>query len=455
MNLSDQAQAVILLTVPFGKTEVKPLSVKEWGRFAIWLKGHQLEPSRLLKGEPRSLLSSWSDRTVTLQRIERLLDRGGALGFALEKWQRAGLWIVTRSEPDYPERWKRKLGLSCPPVLFGCGNRALLNKRGLAVVGSRDSEESDLEFAANLGRAAVAQGLSVISGGARGVDESAMLAALESHGTAIGVLADSLLRAATSRKYRKYLREANLVLLSPFNPEAGFSVGNAMVRNKYIYCLSEAAVVVNCTPEKGGTWNGAMENLKNDWVPLWVQRKEERGSGNATLVRMGARWLPPELGSLSTLWEMDPGADAAATKEGNPALQMKRVNLSRESVSTPLPVVAAEGEDGAVDLPSAPNAVATTEAGGSASDLIGDLYEAFLRCLRSLTEGGPMKANEIAERLQLEKAQVNALLRRGTKDGLIKKISKPTRYQASVQDKRQPSLFDISALAPGSHKKAS
>ena len=50
-------------------------------------------------------------------------------------------------------------------------------------------------------------------------------------GTAAGVLADSLLRAATSAFYRKHLTAANLVFVSPLNPEAGFNVGNAMGRN--------------------------------------------------------------------------------------------------------------------------------------------------------------------------------------------------------------------------------
>ena len=334
MNVSPQAQAVILLTVPFGKTDAKPLSVREWGRFALWLKDHELEPSRLLKGDPQSLLSGWMDRTVTLQRIEGLLDRGGALGLALEKWQRAGLWIVTRSEPDYPERLKRRLRLDSPPVLFGCGNKTLLNKGGVAVVGSRDADEADLNFSASLARAAANQGLSVISGGARGVDESAMLGALESEGTSVGVLADSLLRAATSAKYRKHLLAGDLVLVSPFNPEAGFNVGNAMARNKHIYCLSDAAVVVNSTPDKGGTWNGAIEDLKSEWVPLWVQPKDDPASGNATLVQKGARWFPRDVPALSTLWEMAVGGDAAPEAAGFPLLQSETVNAPAETATT-------------------------------------------------------------------------------------------------------------------------
>lgn len=441
MNVSSQAQAVILLTVPFGKTDAKPLSVREWGRFALWLKDHELDPSQLLKGDPKSLLSNWMDRTVTLKRIEGLLDRGGALGLALEKWQRAGLWIVTRSEPDYPERLKRRLLLDSPPVLFGCGNKALLNKGGVAVVGSRDADEDDLDFSASLARSAANQGLSVISGGARGVDESAMLGALESEGTSVGVLADSLLRAATSAKYRKHLLAGDLVLVSPFNPEAGFNVGNAMARNKHIYCLSDAAVVVNSTPDKGGTWNGAIEDLKSDWVPIWVQPKEDPASGNAALVQKGARWFPRDMPPLSSLWEMVSGGDAVPEEAALPVLQSETEKAPTETATTPTMATPAESEDGTADASTSGNPIANVDAEDSSSEPAIDFYSLFLRRLRELTDDDPMKVEDIAARLELEKAQVNAWLKRGTTDGQIKKLSKPIRYQSASAGQRQASFF--------------
>ncbi len=225
---------------------------------------------------------------------------------AQEKWQRAGLWMMTQWDSEYPEKLKRRLGLECPPVLFGCGNEMLLARGGIAVVGSRDAGREDLTFAGDLGAAASAQGYSVVSGAARGVDESAMLSALENEGTAIGVVADSLMRAATSEKYRRFLLSRDLALVTPFNPEAGFSIGNAMSRNRYIYCLADAAIVVSSTPNRGGTWNGALEDLKAAWVPLWVKRTANAESGNAMLVQKGARWIPDDLASLESLTASGP-----------------------------------------------------------------------------------------------------------------------------------------------------
>lgn len=303
MTTSPQTQAILLATAHLGKAapgDPRPLSPTEWGRFALWLKQQGILPEALLAGDPATVLAGWQDSAVTPDRLKTLLGRGAALALVMERWQRAGLWVLTRSDPDYPDRLKKHLKTDSPPVLFGCGNRALLNRGGIAVVGSRDASDVDLAFTARLADQAVVRGATIVSGGARGIDEAAMLGALQAGGTAVGVLADNLLRAATSAKYRKGLMSNDLALISPYNPEAGFDVGNAMARNKYVYCLADAAILVCSTREKGGTWNGAVENLRHGWVPLWVKPSEESGSGNGDLVRLGARWLPGD--------ELDPAA---------------------------------------------------------------------------------------------------------------------------------------------------
>lgn len=410
MSLSNQAQAILLLTTRFGKldkTGAKPLSTREWARFAVWLKDHDLEPSTLLKGNLRSDLSEWTDRSISLPRLEFLLERGGALALALEKWQRAGLWIITRSAPEYPERLKRRLRMESPPVLFGCGNQTLLQGGGIAVVGSRNADPESLTFAENLGSVASKQGYSIVSGGARGVDQHAMLGALRNEGTAIGVLADSLMRAATSAGYRQFLLSNDLVLTTPFNPEAGFNVGNAMLRNRYIYCLADAAVVASSTPHRGGTWNGAIEDLKAEWVPLWVKRTECEKSGNPHLVRRGARWIPEDLPSLERLLNKFSAETDEAAGVGHPML-------------------AASGESTASHTP---------QQGEK------DFYMLFQNRVLDITADGPLKPDEIALYLKLQSPQVKTRLKQGVDDGWITKLTRPVRYQSTAHAKRQSPLF--------------
>jgi predicted Rossmann fold nucleotide-binding protein DprA/Smf involved in DNA uptake len=175
MSTSLQTQAVLLLTVWFtkpAKGDPKPLTPTEWGRFAAWLKDQGKSPEALMMtgNDPADCLQGWLDRTVSPDRIRHLLARSGALGLALEKWQRAGLWVMTRSDSDYPQRLKRRLKLDAPPVLFGCGNRRLLDQGGIAIVGSRAAPGEDLGYTSRLGAEIASQGFSVISGGAQGVD---------------------------------------------------------------------------------------------------------------------------------------------------------------------------------------------------------------------------------------------------------------------------------------------
>lgn len=300
MTISPNTQAILLLTAHFKKADnndEKPLTPKEWGRFALWLRDKNMTPENLLVGELSGKLSQWSDNQITIERLSCLLNRGSALALAVEKWLRAGLWVMTRSDADYPKFLKIRLKNDSPPILFGCGNRNLLNQGGIAVVGSRKAMETDLVFSRELGEKAASTGFSIVSGGAQGIDEAAMLGALAAEGTAVGVLADSLLRATSSVKYRPHLMRNNLVLVSPFHPEAGFNTGNAMQRNRYIYCLSDAAVAVH-SGTTGGTWNGAVENLKKAWVPMWVKQTSDPIAGNAELIAKGAMWLPNRLSEV-------------------------------------------------------------------------------------------------------------------------------------------------------------
>lgn len=293
MDINDNTQAILLLTTHFTKEdtrEFKPLGPVEWGYFAEWLHNNNLQPKDLLKESWKENLHSLNHAKVTLERIEYLLERGMAMSLALEKWQRAGLWVMIRSDADYPKLLKQRLGKLSPPVIFGCGEKRLINMPGLAMVGSRNASENDLQLSRKIGRDAANQGYTIVSGAARGVDEHSMLGALEEGGTATGIIADSLLRQSGSVKYRPYILKKDLVLISTFNPEAGFSVGNAMGRNKYIYCMSDAAIVVR-TDSKGGTWTGAIENIKNRWVPLWVVESDDPKSGNSKLIQQGGRVL--------------------------------------------------------------------------------------------------------------------------------------------------------------------
>lgn len=289
MQYDEIMQATMLLCCYFNKNEVKnfkPLSGLEYSKLAQWLYQNKWSPADLLT-KTDEILTEWSDSKgkITAERIKQLLGRGVSMSFALEKWTKQGIWVISRVSEFYPKAIKKHLGEQRPPILFGLGNQQLLNQAGLGFVGSRSISEDDGFFASDKAIQAVDEGYIVISGGAKGVDQVAMQAALDHGGRSVGILADGIYTNEARRIFLDYLRQGTLVLISPFFPEAGFSVGNAMARNKFIYTMSESVLVVKSDKDKGGTWTGAKENLNKKWVPLLVRDIQEEG--NQALIQMG------------------------------------------------------------------------------------------------------------------------------------------------------------------------
>ncbi len=450
--LSETTQAILLLTAYFSKAagmDVKPLTNKEWGKFAHWLKNQGLFPADLLRGDLKERLTGWSDSKITPERIQALLNRGSALAVAVEKWSRAGLWVLTRSDSDYPKRLKHRLGNDAPPVFFGAGNRSLLNQGGVAVVGSRNTSEDDLAFSRALGEQAASEVLTIVSGGARGVDESAMLGALEAEGTAIGVLANDLLRAATSAKYRRHLMNHNLVLLSPFYPEAGFNGGNAMQRNKYIYCLADTSIAVH-SGSKGGTWNGVLENIKHAWVPMWIKPTHDPEAGNAALVHKGAHWLK-DANRVPVLASLMQAPASPPRQSAQPEMDLFAQPIEE---SNPESLNAEQPKDQKVDkLENSPQSIADetvseepaqTEADEQlqaestvtakepeAAVFTGSLYDHFVYLLADVAKS-PKTVEELEELTQLHKTQLNTWLKQAVESKQAVKLTRPVRYQSKT-----------------------
>ena len=295
-TLSSNTQAILLLTAPLvagqGKSPASPLSPVEYNRLARWLQKHGREPADLVSNGGWNELKDGS-LELDRRRLGHLLGRGFSLGQAVKRWQARAIRVVSRADVDYPRRLKNHLGVLAPPLLCGCGERAVLDGGGLAVVGSRNVSDELIGYTEDVGRLAAKAHRSVVSGGARGIDRAAMRGALEAGGVVAGILADSLERAVMRREHREALMSGRLVLISPYDPAARFHVGHAMQRNKLIYALADAALVVSSDYGKGGTWTGAVEQLeKLRFVPVYVRADGKTGKGLDELRRRGARPWP-------------------------------------------------------------------------------------------------------------------------------------------------------------------
>lgn len=312
-TLSANTKAILLLTAPLiveprkGYERAGLLTPGEYTRLAAYLRERGRQPADLLGSDADELIGDVHPM-IDKDRLKHLLGRGFLLSQAGERWQTRAVWVLSRADDAYPQRLKARLRKDSPSLLYGCGDRDILNSGGLAVVGSRNVNDSLMEYASGIGRLAAKAGRTVVSGAARGVDQAAMRAALEAGGGVTGVLADSLERAAMNREHRNFLLDGKLALVSPYDPNAGFNAGHAMGRNKLIYALADAALVVNSDMNKGGTWAGAREQLdKLHLVPVYVRSTGEESKGLAALRNKGALpWPnPADTDDLHAVFEPD------------------------------------------------------------------------------------------------------------------------------------------------------
>jgi predicted Rossmann fold nucleotide-binding protein DprA/Smf involved in DNA uptake len=308
MPISHDSQVILLLCSHLAlsnDSDIVPLTLREWNPMARRIQAHALQPGDLLGLGAASLQIQLELEEVESSRLAYLLERVEALEVALGWLESLGIQVVTRADAEYPLRYRQRLQESAPLVLFCAGETALLGQPGIAVVGSRRLDEAGQECAAFVGNACGLSGLVLYSGGARGVDTISMNAALEARGTVVGILPDSLEKAIRIPETRAALSRGDLCLASPYSPNAGFSVGAAMGRNKLIYTLADYALVVASDAETGGTWAGASEALKNRWLPVFVLEHPAMPDGNRLLIQKGALSFPhpfPEHYSKLPAW---------------------------------------------------------------------------------------------------------------------------------------------------------
>lgn len=174
-------------------------------------------------------------------------------------------------------------------MLYVAGPAGLLERRGVAVVGSRNVADEGAAVAQAAARAVAARGDTLVSGGAKGVDQLAMGAAIQAGAHAVGVLADALARRLRDPGVRRAISGEQLCLVTPSQPTAGFSVASAMGRNKVIYALADVTLVVAADAGRGGAWEGAVESLRRGFGPVAVWSGQGGGAGNDLLIGRGAR----------------------------------------------------------------------------------------------------------------------------------------------------------------------
>lgn len=419
MTLSQNTQAILLLTAPLvsggGDDQAGPLKPSEYKNLARVLRQLHREPADFLGGESEDLVDEVA-AVVTPERLRGLLQRGFALAQALDRWEQRSIWVMSRADAGYPSILKKRLAEDAPPVIYGVGDSEVLGAGGLAVVGSRKVTDDLLRFAEEAGRLSAQARKRLVSGGARGIDQASMRGASDEGGMVIGVLADSLERMSLKREHRQPLIDGRMVLISPYDPAAGFNIGHAMQRNKLIYALSDAALVVNADFNKGGTWAGAVEQLdKLRFVPVFVRSIEPSSKALDALRRKGARpWPNP-----SSAEELE---DLLVNGRNNGEAFAPELDLATEE-SADVSTAASVNEPAADELVQRRN---------PSDRLMATVRELILEI------SPPFSASAVVESLGITDAQAREWLKQLVQDGTLERLTRPVRYRPLS---KRPGLF--------------
>lgn len=210
---------------------------------------------------------------------ERTLTRAARSKIAILPWGGDGYPDSVAKIPDPPG------------ALFLLGDAQLLERPGIAIVGSRRATERGREFAYRLASRIAARGRSVVSGLALGIDAAAHRGALAVGGPTLAVLgcgADIVYPRSNRGVYRDILAKG--LIVSEFAPGVRAAPYHFPQRNRVISALADVVVVVEAGERSGvrHTVDHALDQGKDVHA---VRGGGPSSPGNEILLEEGAQPL--------------------------------------------------------------------------------------------------------------------------------------------------------------------
>ncbi len=238
------------------------------------------------------------------------------------------VYALNRLDNKYPAILNATLTHEeAPPLLFYAGDLNILERITIAIIGSRNANDSSVAFAREAARCLAEQGANVISGYARGVDRAAYEGATSTHGYTTVVLPHGINKTNNAQLYSLLpaIASSKALLLSQFHPNAAWMVSRAMERNKVVAGLAQVVIVTEAKPQ-GRTWNSALGALVQK-RPVYVCRTdtETQPEGNEALIERGARPL---------YWpSAAPPAATAETPQVNSELRKQQYSMMTQQIA--------------------------------------------------------------------------------------------------------------------------
>jgi predicted Rossmann fold nucleotide-binding protein DprA/Smf involved in DNA uptake len=296
-TLSDDSNVALLLTSHLGasvdEASDDTLGPTQWHDFSKDVSESSLgSVGELLNVDAHQWPSDIFSGKINRNWVDERLSTAAGLALELEDLNQSGIWVTTEFEETFPSRLSETLDRKAPPFLYVAGQVDNFQNDAIGFVGSRDSNDQDLDYTRELVDMAIQDELSIVSGGAKGVDEASENEGLRHGGPVIEFPAEGIKNCLSNGTIRDSVVDGELTLASMYSPDASWSIGGAMGRNKLIHGFGTYTIVVRSGDESGGTWAGATENLSNDWSTLLVCNHDS-ATGNEKLISKGGIPIDP------------------------------------------------------------------------------------------------------------------------------------------------------------------
>lgn len=255
------------------------------------LEGEVSEESRDGALTRERLATGLPDLDAHLERVRQMVDR------ALEQVGARLVTVLDRNE--YPSNLR--VIPSPPPFLFYRGELRRDDARSVAVVGTREATDTGRQRASRLADALAAEGVTVISGLAKGIDTAAHTATLEAGGRTIAVVGTGILRTYPKENADLAERVAEHgAVVSQFWPDAPPTKYSFPMRNAVMSGISQGTAVIEASATSGAKMQAriALEQGKRAFLmaslvtrEAWAQRYLTRGAIEVSGVEDVLKWL--------------------------------------------------------------------------------------------------------------------------------------------------------------------
>ena len=223
--------------------------------------------------------------------------------------------ILTQQDPEYPPSLRE---IYDPPiVLYVKGRLTDRDRNAVALVGSRQTTHYGLETARKLGYQLAYTGVTVVSGGARGIDTAAHQGAMSAKGRTVAVLGTGInivFPPENKELFDRIAENGAVITQFPFNRSADKQT--FPIRNRIVAGMTLGTVVIEATLNSGAliTANFATDYGRQVFaVPGPITSPRSKGCHD--LIKKGAKLCEGAEDILSEFEYLFPPSNRPATTE--------------------------------------------------------------------------------------------------------------------------------------------